>query len=297
MTQSTVTQWCNLCTLHAGLGKVCLLLPKDAKEVCDCVRFCVDKGAGPHIVGAGTNLVGSDDDFACCALRLPAKPIVAMEGRLARCGAGALGLRLFRSLAAEGLGGCAAISGIPGTLGGMLAMNAGANGMEICETVAEMHGVSLATGEEWNWRRGDGGWAYRTSPVPPDVCVTDALLELRKCSPEEELDAINAEMIRRRRVTPSWWSAGSVFRNPSPDTPAGRILDEAGCKGLKCGPFAISERHANWIVNAERRGGSAKSVRTLVAEMRERSPVPLECELRFVDGVEQFDRTNGGPRR
>ncbi len=291
MTYYITTSWCNLCTLHAGLGKLVLLLPEDAKEARGLVRFCMEKGAAPLFVGAGTNLVGSDDDFAYCALRLPAKPIVHIDGRLVRCNAGALGLRLFRILASRGLGGCAAISGIPGTLGGMLAMNAGANGMEICEIVAEMHGFNRMTDEEWIWRRGDGGWSYRTSPVPPDVCVTDALLELHDCAPEYELEAIDAEMARRRRVTPSWWSAGSVFRNPSPDTPAGRILDEAGCKGLKCGPFAVSERHANWIVNAERRDGSAESVRTLVAKMRERSPFPLECELRFVDGVKQFDRT------
>ena len=277
-----ITSWSNLCTLHAGKGKLVLLLPEDAKEARKYVRFCIDKGAAPLFIGAGTNLVGSDDDFAFCAMRLPAKPIVDVDGRLVRCNAGALSLRLFRSLASEGLGGCAAISGIPGTLGGMLAMNAGANGMEICEIVAEMHGFNRVTDEEWIWRRGDGGWAYRKSPVPPDVCLTEALLELRDCNPQQELDAINTEMLRRRRVTPSWWSAGSVFRNPSPDMPAGRILDEAGCKGLRCGPFAISEKHANWIVNMERRSGSAESVRQLVEEMRRRSSVPLECEFRTV---------------
>ncbi|MBQ7651520.1 MAG: FAD-binding protein [Victivallales bacterium] len=282
MTLSITTFWSNLCTMHAGLGKLVLLLPDDANEARKCVRFCRDKGAAPLFVGAGTNLVGSDDDFAYCALRLPSKPIVDIDGRLARCNAGALSLRLFRILASRGLGGCAAISGIPGTLGGMLAMNAGANGMEICEVVAEMHGFNRMTDEEWIWRRGDGGWGYRKSPVPPDVCVTDALLELYDRSPQQELDAIDAEMLRRRRVTPSWWSAGSVFRNPSPDMPAGRILDEAGCKGLRHGPFAVSEKHANWIVNAERRNGSAESVKQLIAEMRRRSPAPLTCELRFV---------------
>ena len=282
MTRSLTTSWCHLCTMHAGKGKLVLLLPDDAKEARKCARFCIDKGSAPMFIGAGTNLVGSDEDFVHCAMRLPVKPIVDVRGHFARCNAGALSLRLFQILASESLGGCAAISGIPGTLGGMLAMNAGANGMEICEIVAEMHGFNRMTDEEWSWRRGDGGWGYRKSPVPLDVCLTDALLELRDCSPQQELDAINTEMFRRRRVTPSWWSSGSVFRNPSPDMPAGRLLDEAGCKGLRCGPFSVSEKHANWIVNSERRNGSAEDVRQLVAEMRKRSPVPLECELRIV---------------
>ena len=275
--------WCNLCTIHAGMGRVVLLLPKNSAELKDCISRCLDGGVRPFIVGAGTNLVGSDDDDICRAIRLPVAPCLKVDGRMARCNAGALGTRILQLLAAKGLGGASALSGIPGTLGGMLAMNAGALGAEISTHVVEIHGISLTTGEQWRWVRGDGGWGYRRSPIPRDVCATEAVLEFAECSPEQELALIGAELSRRRRVTPSWWSAGSVFRNPSPESPAGRLLEAAGCKGLRNGPFAVSERHANWIVNAERRGGAAESIRWLVNEMRRRSDVPLECEIRFVD--------------
>ena len=276
-------KWFDLNTIHAGIGHVELLLPENERDVRECIFRSLRDGLRPVVVGAGTNIVGSDGECPVRAMRLPAAPSVRIDGTLASCNVGALSLRLLRLLADGGLGGAAALSGIPGTLGGMLAMNAGANGMEICEIVAEMHGVSLSTGEEWEWRRGDGGWAYRHSPVPSDVCVTHALLELRECSPAQELAEISSELARRRRVTPSWWSAGSVFRNPSPEMPAGRILDAAGCKGLRSGPFAVSERHANWIVNTERRAGSAADVGRLVAEMRGRAKMPLECEIRFIE--------------
>ena len=285
MIRSLSTSWYHLCTLHAGIGRVELLLPETVEEIHECISRCLDEGVKPFVLGSGTNIVGSDDDYICRAIRLPGKPTAKVNGHLALCSAGTLGRRVFRMLATAELGGCAAISSIPGTLGGMLAMNAGANDMEICDVVAEMHGVTITTGEKWIWMRGDGGWGYRESPVPKDVFVTDALLELRDASPVEELMAISAELQRRRRVTPSWWSAGSVFRNPSPEMPAGKLLEGAGCKGLSWGPFTVSQRHANWIVNEERRRGSAGAVKWLVSEMRRKVAVPLECELRFVDSL------------
>lgn len=275
-------RWCDVSTLHAGLGRIRLLLPENSDEVASCVKSALEHGEQLFALGSGTNLLGSDDDFVCTALRLSASPQIAMDGRLLRCNGGVLGARLLKLAAEAGLGGAAALSGIPGTLGGMLAMNAGANGQEICEIVAWMRGISLVTGDEWRWQRGDGGWSYRTSPVPPDVCITEAALELRECSVNDELALIAQEQSRRRRVTPSWWSAGSVFRNPSPDLPAGRLLEEGGCKGLRSGVFMVSERHANWIVNAERRPGAAADALRLIDEMKARVAIPLKCEIRTV---------------
>ena len=274
--------WHQLNTLHSGLGKLHVLYPDANAELQDCISLAKSQGRKLFIIGNGTNLIGSDEDNVCIAMRLPSAPEILTNGTKVSCNCGVQGTSLFGKLAEMGIGGAAAISGIPGTLGGLLKMNAGANGMEICELVAEMEGIELDSGKLWHWTKTEGGWAYRQSPVPDNVCVTKATLLMQNCVPEQELNALRQEGERRKRVTPSWWSAGSIFRNPAPDTPAGRLLEEAGCKGLVQAPFQVSEKHANWIVNSQRQPGSAAAVLRLIEEMRSRCPVPLQCEVRNI---------------
>lgn len=274
--------WHNLCTLHAGMGEVHVLLPEKMEDIQECLALCHDRGLPPVVVGAGTNITGSDIHNGCMAIRLPASPVTEFSGNLVKCSTGALALKIFRKIAMNALGGAVPLSGIPGTLGGMLKMNAGANGMEICETVVEMEGIAMDTGKEWHWYRGDGGWGYRTSPVPENVCLTSAVLEMEHSDSAGELAGISSELERRRSVTPSWWSAGSVFRNPPGGIAAGKILEDAGCKGLCRGPFKVSGRHANWIVNESRLPGAAAHVHSLIEEMKRLSPVPLQCEIRYI---------------
>ena len=274
--------WHQLNTLHSGLGKLQVLYPESNDDLQECISLAKSQGKRLLIIGNGSNLIGSDEDFICIAMRLPSNPELQVTGTTVSCNGGTQGATLLHKLAELGIGGAAAISGIPGTLGGLLKMNAGANGMEICEIVNEMEGIELYSGKPWHWKRSEGGWAYRQSPVPDIVCVTRATLSMRNCVPEQELNALKQESERRKRVTPSWWSAGSIFRNPAPDMPAGRLLEEAGCKGLEQPPFQVSERHANWIVNSQRRPGSASAVLRLIEEMRSRCPVPMQCEVRDI---------------
>lgn len=280
----TEKQWWELNTLHAGMGKVQVFVLDRADELPEVVGLMRQNGKSVIVCGAGTNAIGCDsDDERVAVVKLPAKLNVVVDGVYARCSAGALGTRIFCELATHGLGGASAISGIPGTLGGMLKMNAGANGLEIERFVVEVHGYSLTTGAEWNYvrnRADDGGWGYRTSPVPEDVCVTSALLKMEPGNSDEELAKIRSELERRRRVTPSWWSAGSIFRNPSAEMSAGKILENCGCKGMKRGAFCVSEKHANWIVNYMRKPGMAEDVLGLIADMKAKSPIPLRTEVK-----------------
>ena len=274
--------WHQLNTLHSGLGKLQVLYPESSADLQECVSLA--KSSGKHLLalGAGTNIIGCDEDDACIAVKLPSALDIQVEGSTVACNCGALCTPLFAKLAEMGLGGASQISGIPGTLGGLLKMNAGANGMEICEIAVEMHGIELDTGRMWHWTREEGGWSYRQSPVPANVCLTNARLEMRQCVPENELAALRQESERRKRVTPSWWSAGSIFRNPAPDMPAGRLLEEAGCKGLERPPFQVSDQHANWIVNGRRQPGAAAAVLELINEMRLRCKADLICEVSTV---------------
>ena len=262
-----VRPWSSLCSLRAGLGVARVVEPADLAALLAVIASCPQP---PRVLGRGTNIVGSDDD-GLVALRLPARGDFAAitplgDGRF-EVGAGLSLTRLLAILAKEGFGGGAALSGIPGTLGGALAMNAGALGQEIAANVLAMLGFDCRTGRKWLWAEGAGGWGYRTSPVPPEVVVTRATLHFARVEAAEELARISAERVRRQKVTPAGFSAGSVFRNPAPELPAGRLLEQAGCKGMRESVFAVSAEHANWIVNGSGDPGAAADCRRLADRM------------------------------
>ena len=282
----SIQPWSSLCSLRAGLGMARVLEPVDLAALRAVIASCPQPLC---VLGRGTNVVGSDDD-GLVVLRLPARgdfaAITRLEDGCFEVGAG-IGLsRLLAALAKQGFGGAAALSGIPGALGGALAMNAGARGQEISANVLAMQGLDCRIGREWRWTEGEGGWGYRTSPIPPEVIVTQATLRFDQVRRKEELDRINGERARRRKVTPGRFSGGCVFRNPAPDLPAGRLLEQAGCKGMCEGVFAVSEAHANWIVNASGAPGAAADCRRLADRMVEavvrRSGVTLHSEWRWV---------------
>lgn len=279
-------QWAGLCSLRAGLGQVRLYEPATQDELWETLRSLERP---PLILARGSNLVGADNAQAMPVLRLPKSAEFALVEQLGPCvfklGAALSLLETAKLLAAKGCGGLAALAGIPGSLGGALAMNAGANGEEIAARVREMRGWDLRSNQPWNWRREQGGWGYRRSPIGKDILILETILELQPAHPEEEKAAIDAELRRRRMTNPKGASAGSVFRNPDAQNPAGRLLEQAGCKGLARGMFRVSQKHANWIVNTERKAGSAADCRLLVNEMKarvqEKFAVELQCEWKW----------------
>ena len=257
--------WHQLTSLRVGLAK------------CEVVDAPVPDA---HILGAGTNVIGRDEDDGRPVLCLPPAPAAILPDGLLAAPA-ALPLVAAAIYAARaGLGGLAPLSGIPGTLGGAAAMNAGAHGVEIAEFLEWMEGVELATAAPWRWERGDGGFAYRRSPVPQGVVVTRLALRLPAADPDAEKAAIAAEHARRRAVNPQGPSAGSVFANPPGAPPAGKLLEEAGCKGLSVGNLVVSDRHANWILNPGGRPESAAHARELVALLQARVAARFGIALR-----------------
>ena len=262
-------QWHSLSSIRAGMGRVPLIRPLSEAELTDSLHACLARGERLFPIGNGTNLIGNDKESTDLVL-------VKTDGlkKMEYCGndlfyvqSGLPLLSFIHKAMESNHGGLAALSGIPGSLGGALAMNAGANGSTISEFVQEMKGINLMNGVLWNWKAGEGGWGYRCSPVPPTVCITSAILKLSQSPAETEQTAIHAEAERRRRVTPKGCSCGSVFRNPS-SAPAGKLLEEAGCKGLDRGVFSVSQQHANWIVNLSGQPGKAEDCLDLVSRMR-----------------------------
>jgi len=283
-----LSAWAKLCSLKAGAGAVLLFEPDTLEKLQDMLQ---SSRKPPLILGNGTNLVGSDSTEPMPVLRLGRKAafgsLVPISNNRFRAGCACNLTRLLKQLASMGFGGLSGLCGIPGTVGGALAMNAGANGQEIALAVEAIEGWDMCFGQPWQWRREQGGWGYRQSPVPPGVIALQAVLQLQTIDADEENSLIETELERRRKVTPTGASAGSVFRNPSPGQPAGRLLEQAGCKGLTSGVFSVSEQHANWIVNLSRTPGSARDCRKLTQLMqqkvREKFAIDLYCEWRWAD--------------
>ncbi len=263
------TFWHRLTSLRVGLGRVRLLTLSTQEEL----AALPDGMPCPLVLGNGTNLIGSDDDGGT-ALRLVApdgaRPELTDDGLLRLPAALPLTAAL-RQCADMGWGGLAALAGIPGTVGGAVAMNAGALGVEIGSAIEALDGWDLAQRQPWHWTAADGGFAYRRSPVPPTVVLLSCDLRLMSVEPAAERAAIEAELLRRRQANPQGASAGSVFQNPGNGLPpAGKLLDECGCKGLSVGNLQVSPLHANWIMNPTGKPAAAAHARELVSLARAR---------------------------
>ncbi|MDD4540333.1 MAG: FAD-binding protein [Lentisphaeria bacterium] len=283
-------RWADCCSLKAGMGHVVILTPRNPAELAQSLSACRSIGVATATLGAGSNAVGSDDDdHAAVIIRLakngPFADITPLGDDRYRVGAAALLGPALTALARLGAGGFAGLSGIPGSIGGAAAMNAGANGQDFGQAVVAMEGFDRRDGTPQVLPCQPDAWSYRHSPRPDWLIVTSVTLSLQPVHPTAELARIHAERQRRQRVTPTGASAGSVFLNPTPELSAGKLIEGAGCKGWSRGPFAVSEQHANWIVNTSRQPGSAQDCRSLVDAIKKQvhavHDLDLHTEWRF----------------
>lgn len=186
-----------------------------------------------------------------------------------------------RRLANEGIVGFEWAVGVPGTFGGAVVMNAGGHGSDMAASVVTVRTYSAAGAREW--ASDELGFGYRTSALDGTALVTGVTLRLARGDRETSLGQIREIVRWRREHQPGGANAGSVFRNPEGDH-AGRLIERAGCKGLRIGTAAVSEKHANFIMADE--GGSAIDVYELIAAVRERvaqaTGVTLVSEHRFL---------------
>ncbi len=196
--------------------------------------------------------------------------------------AGASCARVARMAAREGLGGVEFLAGIPGTLGGALAMNAGAFGGEIWPLVEQVETIDRR-GVLRRRAAGDYQWGYREVTGPSGEWFVAATLRLPPHDAETAID-VRTLLERRNRTQPMELpSAGSVFRNP-PGDHAGRLIEASGLKGCCIGAACVSERHANFIVNTG--GATAAEIEALIerveAVVAEQHGIRLVREVRIV---------------
>jgi UDP-N-acetylmuramate dehydrogenase len=202
---------------------------------------------------------------------------VVIEGTFARVDAAADLGRTVTFCAKNDLGGMEGLIGVPGTVGGALRMNAGAYGMQIGTYVREVKLYRAACRKIEILRGDEISFEYRHTSFAPNDMMLAVKLELPSKPFKEILAGIRICNEKRRSSQPlGQKSAGCIFKNP-PGASAGRMIDELGLKGLHVGDASISDRHANFFVNAG--SASAKDMLTLIADVRERVHKAFNVEL------------------
>ena len=220
-------------------------------------------------LGGGSNLLVGDGELPWVILQLvsPA-PDVVLEGNLAHVDAAADLGRTVTFCAKHDLGGMEGLIGVPGTVGGALRMNAGAYGMQIGSYVREVKLYRAATRKIEILRGHQISFEYRHTSFAPDDMMLAVTLELPSKPFKAILEGIRICNEKRRSSQPlGQKSAGCIFKNP-PGASAGRMIDELGLKGHSVGDARVSDRHANFFVNAGH--ASAKDMLALIADVRER---------------------------
>jgi UDP-N-acetylmuramate dehydrogenase len=271
-------------TLRIGGPARCLASCRSSAGVAGLVRAAQDTGVPWLVLGQGANVLVPDEGFDAVVLHLDgALADVEVDAATVTAGGGAPLARLVRATIDAGLAGLEYLGGIPSTVGGALAMNAGAHGQEILDVLVWAEVVE-ATGTVRRLARDEVEWGYRWSSLGRDRIVTRAELHLQPVDGATLRERARDARERRLAALPAEPSAGSVFRNPPGDF-AGRLLEQAGCKGLQSGAALVSAKHANVIVNPG--GARAADVRALIREMarrvREHSGIRLILELKVLE--------------
>ncbi len=277
--------WHDVTSLKAGGNIRILAEPMDDIALAKLLKFCLEHQVPYLMVGNGTNLIGADNYPELLVIRLIHGNFIRICFAPGRIIAGA-GVRLkdFAKICAEhGYGGLAPLVGIPGRLGGLLRMNAGANGANISDYLHEVCGFD-ADGQSWAMMKNEIHWGYRFSSIPSDAVITAAIFHLPPASADEE-QLIKDELSKRSRKEPHGCTAGCTFRNVSDADPAGKIIDDAGLKNLSVGDAVVSDVHANFIINKGHAGESdvAELISRIQAEVADRFGFYLHPEVAFAD--------------
>jgi UDP-N-acetylmuramate dehydrogenase len=253
-----------------GIGGTTDLLSLHRHDSIPDVVKLLDAASIPFkFLGGGSNLLVADGELPWVVLQLSQPdPDVVIEGNFAMVDASAELGRTVTLCAKRDLGGMEGLIGVPGTVGGALRMNAGAYGIQIGTYVREVTVYRAATRSIETLKGDQISFEYRHTSFAPDDMMLAVKLELPSKPFREILQGIRICNEKRRASQPlGQKSAGCIFKNP-PGASAGRMIDELGLKGHSIGDAQISDRHANFFINAGK--ASAADMLALIADVRER---------------------------
>lgn len=281
-----------------------LFLPADEDDLAICLAD-VPNDIPLTVMGVGSNTIVRDGGLQGLVVRLMGKAWgeieIDEELGLLTVGAGALDLSIAKAAAKAGLAGLSFLSGIPGSIGGAVRTNAGCYGRELSDILVEVHGINRA-GERVSFQGPKGDFdlpaitfSYRHTDFPSDIVVTRLVLAADATGDPDQLAAeISGHQARRAETQPiKDKTGGSTFANPDPPgTPDQRsswkLIDAAGCRGLRVGGAQVSEKHCNFLINTGE--ASAADIEALGELVRARvlvtSGVDLRWEIRRIGRIQ-----------
>ena len=280
----------NHTTFRIGGLADALALPKTPEEVAEVVRFCHEHAQPYYVLGNGSNLLVSDEGYRGLVLQLYRNfNDIQVNGETITVQSGAMLAAVARTAYQTGLTGLEFASGIPGTIGGAVVMNAGAYGGEMKNVLKEVT-VLTKEGEVLVIPAKALELGYRTSVIPKNGwIVLGAVLQLKKGDQEQILARM--EELKEQRITKQPLdlpSAGSTFKRPEGYF-AGKLIMYAGLRGFTVGGAQVSEKHCGFVVN--RGNATAADVWELICEVKRRvkemTGVELEPEVKLLGDFPQ----------
>ena len=233
-----------------------------------------------HVVGVGSNLIVRDGGLPGVAIRLSPRGFgeAGASGDVVTAGAASLDKRVAEVAAAANLSGLEFFFGIPGTIGGALRMNAGANGAETKDVMIEASGVGR-DGTKHSFANADMKFVYRNSGVDPAIVFTAVRFRGMPAAPEAIRARMNEVQAHRETAQPiREKTGGSTFKNP-PGHSAWKLIDAADCRGLRVGGAQVSDMHCNFLINTG--DATAHDIETLGETVRARVKQSCGIELKW----------------
>jgi UDP-N-acetylmuramate dehydrogenase len=238
-----------------------------------------------YVVGVGSNLIVRDGGMPGVVIRLSPRGFgqTSADGEVVRAGTAALDKRVAETAAAANIGGLEFYFGIPGSIGGALRMNAGANGGETKDVLIEATGIGR-DGSRHSFDNAGMKFVYRNSGVDTSIVFTSARFRGQIAVPEKIRARMDEVQNHRETAQPiREKTGGSTFKNP-PGRSAWKLIDAAGCRGLRVGGAQVSEMHCNFLINTGE--ATAHDIETLGetvrARVKENSGIELHWEIKRI---------------
>jgi UDP-N-acetylmuramate dehydrogenase len=259
--------------------------PKTIEQLKEVVKRCNENKLLIYVMGFGSNLLIGDDGLRAAVVKLEAEKFsqIKYDKQDVIAGAGAELSRLVLTCVEKGLSGVEALTGIPGSVGGAVKMNAGGNFGDFGSSVETVTLMDNA-GSIYEKSKPELVFDYRRTNITAKF-VLKARLKLNSADPEQIMRTVKEIWIHKKNSQPlNSKNSGCIFKNP-PGASAGALIDRAGLKGLQIGGAVVSDKHANFIIAKE--GCSSRDVMRLIEaikqRVREQFNVELELEIEIWD--------------
>lgn len=251
--------------------------PHTTKQLTEVIRRCNENAVRMYVMGFGSNLLINDEGVRGAVIKLEAEPFtqIQFDGQEVTAWAGAELSRLVLTCVEKGLSGVEPLTGIPGSVGGAVRMNAGGNFGDF-GAVVESVTLMDKSGGLFEKSKPELVFDYRKTNITAKF-ILNARLKLNAADPEQVMRTVKEIWIYKKNNQPlNTKNAGCIFKNPR-GAFAGALIDKAGLKGLRIGGAVVSDKHANFIIAEE--GCTSRDVTRLIESVKQRVKEQFDVEL------------------